>query len=400
MLLRTLYSNGKNNFKDDQFSACEWSAPTMVAPEEIKSRLDSFHLCGRVIKHIRFVGHSFYHTRDWIEEAAYNQLNGYSEEERQLLSSYGNIDSNMLFARAAQIDEPLVLEFEDNDRFEIDTPQAPEFRMSMNCLPRWIESSYGIPNIEAENLFAPCIGQMISSVNVKTYLTKVDPMFSNEFTEPPYEREVVSAIEIEMKDKSRLLISPYIDFCSVSYVDKDGVSLKLPFIELKEALVNWEDLHDDDSIGFHPESASLFVGKKGAEYAEQPYMSVGTSGENGHTLFIGVDDFTVLGWCISHFNGECFDEYGDYTINKGDWNNILKEAKALLDFDTFDELFDTTVAWNIRYRNGKNYMLCELNSSGVIYWENREQYKKQINDLTIWTALVLKEAEEIQIYGF
>ena len=208
MLLRTLYSNGKNNFKDDEFSACEWSAPTMVAPDEIKSRLDSFHLCGRVIKHIRFVGHSFYHTRDWIEEAAYSQLNGNSEEERQLLSSYGNIDSNMLFARAAQIDEPLVFEFEDNDRFEIDTPQAPEFRMSMNCLPRWIESSYGIPNIEAENLFAPCIGQMISSVNVKTYLTKVDPMFSNEFAEPPYEREVVSAIEIEMEDMSRLVISP------------------------------------------------------------------------------------------------------------------------------------------------------------------------------------------------
>ena len=49
MLEKTLFSDGKNNFEDNTFSAKVWSAPTMVSPEEIRKRLSSFKLEGRKI---------------------------------------------------------------------------------------------------------------------------------------------------------------------------------------------------------------------------------------------------------------------------------------------------------------------------------------------------------------
>ena len=53
MISNTIYSKGRDNFKDYTFSAREWSAPTMVSPKEIRERIDSFALCGRKIKRMR-----------------------------------------------------------------------------------------------------------------------------------------------------------------------------------------------------------------------------------------------------------------------------------------------------------------------------------------------------------
>ena len=55
---------------------------------------------------------------------------------------------------------PLLIEFEDGDVFEIDTPQTPEFRIGMNCIP-WgthihLQQSPGIEYI----LRIPMIGNM------------------------------------------------------------------------------------------------------------------------------------------------------------------------------------------------------------------------------------------------
>ena len=46
MISNTIFSKGRDSFKDYTFSAREWSAPTMVSPKEIRERIDSFALCG------------------------------------------------------------------------------------------------------------------------------------------------------------------------------------------------------------------------------------------------------------------------------------------------------------------------------------------------------------------
>ncbi|MDO4515069.1 MAG: hypothetical protein Q4B72_13685, partial [Lachnospiraceae bacterium] len=95
MISNTIFSKGKDEFKDYTFSAREWSAPTMVSPKEIREMIDSFALCGRRIKRMRLIGLSYLHTRDWIEEAAYQQVKHLPEEERQRRSTYPTIDPTM-----------------------------------------------------------------------------------------------------------------------------------------------------------------------------------------------------------------------------------------------------------------------------------------------------------------
>ena len=161
MISNTIYSKGRDNFKGYTFSAREWSAPTMVSPKEIRERIDSFALRGRKIKRMRLIGLSYFHTRDWVEEAAYRQVEHLPEEERQRKSNYSTIDPTMQFSRYAQIDEPFLIEFEDGDIFEVDTPQDPEFRMSMNCIPWWIKAGTNQPNVEADILFSTCVGRRL-----------------------------------------------------------------------------------------------------------------------------------------------------------------------------------------------------------------------------------------------
>ena len=102
MISETLISKGKNNFDDYVFSSLEWSAPTMVSPEEIRRRLNSFKLIGRKITRLRFIGLSYFHTRDWIEDSAYNALpDDMSEEERQFKSDYNNINPALELPRCS-----------------------------------------------------------------------------------------------------------------------------------------------------------------------------------------------------------------------------------------------------------------------------------------------------------
>ena len=261
MISNTIYSKGRDSFKDYTFSAREWSAPTMVSPEEIRERIDSFALCGRKIKRMRLIGLSYFHTRDWVEEAAYRQVEHLPEEERQRKSNYPTIDPTMQFSRYAQIDEPFLIEFEDGDIFEVDTPQDPEFRMSMNCIPWWIKAGTNQPNAEADVLFSPCVGQEIVSVEVNTRITDKDPMFFCAFDEPPYQRELVSNVTLRLGNGLGLQISPDIDYCEVACVDASNEWVKISFSELKDALFNWDDLHNDEITGFEAESHMLFFGR-------------------------------------------------------------------------------------------------------------------------------------------
>lgn len=396
MISNTIYSKGRDNFRAYTFSAREWSAPTMVSPKEIRERIDSFALCGRKIKRMRLIGLSYFHTRDWVEEAMYRQVEHLPEEERQLKSNYLTVDPTIQFSRYAQIDEPILIEFEDGDVFEIDTPQNPEFRMSMNCIPWWINAGTNQPNIEADILFSPCIGQKIASVEVNTYTTDKDPMFGDTFDEPPYQRELVSNVTLRLENGMGLQIRSDIDYCVVSCVDTDGEWAKICFSELKDALFNWEDLHNDEATGFEAESHMLFFGRKGAKHIEEPYMTLSSSGKDNSCLYISVTDFLMLDWCISLTIGSWFDEYGEYHFSHKEWYGLLDEANRLLFIENFDTLFDELIE-----RQGKgNCMMCKLNSRGAAFWKDRDRYRIQIKDIRGWSDLVLEPNDTMDIYGF
>lgn len=396
MISSTIYSNGKDNFKDYVFSSGEWSATIMVSPEEIRKRIDNFDLLGRKIARMRIIGLSYCHTRDRVEEAAYHQLNHLPEDERQLKSKYQAIDSDMQFNRYVAIDEPLLIGFEDGDVFEIDTPQEPEFRMSMNCIPWWIGADTSQLNIDADILFAPCIGQMIISIEVNTYMTDKDPMFQDAFDEQPYQRELVSNITFRLENGIGLRIGTCIDYCEVGCINTNNEDIKISFFELKQALSNWEDLHDDEATGFEAKSDMLFFGRKGAEHTDRPYMTLFSSSRDDSRLHIYILDFLIIAWCISLNIGSEFDEYDEYHFSCIEWFGILDEANRLLSVKQFDTLFDELID-----RQGKGGdIMYQLNTHGASFWKDREKYRTLVKDIYEWSELVLGQNDILEIYGF
>ena len=268
--------------------------------------------------------------------------------------------------------------------------------MSMNCIPWWIKAGTNQPNVEADILFSPCVGQEIVSVEVNTRITDKDPMLFCAFNEPPYQRELVSNVTLRLRNGLGLQISPDIDYCEVACVDVSNEWVKISFSELKDALFNWEDLHADEVTGFEAESHMLFFGRKGAAYTDTPYMTLSSSGKGDSCLHVYVEDFLILDWSISLAIGSWFDEYGEYHFSHKEWNDLIDEAWRILAADSFDELFDELID-----RQGKgNYMMWKLNSRGASFWKERDKYRTQIKDIREWSDLVLGPNDMMDIYGF
>ena len=237
MIKETTISNGNNEFKNNIFSESDWTAPIMVDPSQIKSTIDTLNLIGRKVTNIRAIGLCYNLMEESIEDAVYNCLNGIDEEERLIRSNWDNIDGSIKFDRVLEIDEPVLIEFEDGNIFEIDVPQVPEFRMGMNLIPWNIEAGTNSPNADACIILEPCLNQMITDIEVNTYKTTEDPMFSKPFDEEPYEREFVSEIVVWFENKMGLCISGFYDYGMAYCINNNYETLQMPFEKLKTALL-------------------------------------------------------------------------------------------------------------------------------------------------------------------
>jgi len=396
MMTKTYYTNGKNQF-NGVFSRKEWSAPYMVSYEEIRNRIDSFRLIGRTIKDIRAIGMSYIHRREDIEECAYNILEGVEEGERSHKSDYDNIDDDMLMNRRLELDEPLLIKFETDDVFEIVTEQAPEYRMSMNNIPWWIEAGINYPNVEASIMLANCIGQKIVDIAVKPKIIGQDEGIEYIGAEPGM--EIVSEIILWLSNGEGICISPWLDYCQVCCIKKDASLVKIKVKELKHALYNWEDIHDDESIGFSSHSSNFYFGEKGRDRVEVPYYSVMPEDEISK-LRVGEDDFTLFEWALAMINGQLVGIYDDIPeYDYYEWNRVLDEAEKIVSFNSFDELFDYLMTLKDK-STGECELLYYVNRYGADFWKNIDEYKKQLDDMRRWTKLVLPKGKKMIVAGF
>lgn len=239
MLEKTIWSNGKDLFENNIFDSREWSAPIMVSPNEIEERIRAMNLVGRQIESVRVMGLSFWHTEDWIEDSAYNSLpEEMPEEEKQRKSDYANISDDLILARFAHIDEPFLIKFTDGEVFEIDTPQTPEYRFSMNCIPWDIKTNTRTNNLDATILFAPFLNRKIIEVEITKEHVDKDPMFHHEFDESGTTREIVTRIVLWLDNDIGVCISGWIDYCDVACINRDDEALPITFGELKTGLHN------------------------------------------------------------------------------------------------------------------------------------------------------------------
>ena len=221
-------SNRKDDFTDNTFSDDEWSAPWLDSFDEIRERLLSFRLVGRKIKRLRIIGMAYNLDQDFIEEM-------------QDLQDEWDIDPSTEFERYVEIDEPMLMEFEDGDVFEFAAPRESVFCMSMNKIPWDIHAGTNPNNADAGIVFAPCIGKTVTSVELRTYSTDDIDVMNELIHHDADDDDLVSSVILWFEDGTGLRIYGYIDYTHVVFMNKNKKTDIITFGELKPAILNWED---------------------------------------------------------------------------------------------------------------------------------------------------------------
>lgn len=121
--------NKQDVFEDNEFNPEKWTAPVLTSPKVIRRQINKFALRGCKIKNIKIIGLDFLHTREAIECEAYDTLTDLPEDKRWSKATYFEIDDDTQLNRRAEINNPILIEFDDGDIFEIGIPLEHQFRI-------------------------------------------------------------------------------------------------------------------------------------------------------------------------------------------------------------------------------------------------------------------------------
>ena len=164
-----ILSKGNNEFTNNTYSYWEWSAPILQTYDEILSKVKELKLEGRTIKNIYCVGMAYNWTDDNIANCVYNAVDGMSNNQRQSLKNpRAFLPEGVYLLRWAEIDEPLLIEFEDGDVLAIDYSEGSSVRIDINTVPKNISFGTNRPTVNADKLFNDIIGKEIVALDITT----------------------------------------------------------------------------------------------------------------------------------------------------------------------------------------------------------------------------------------
>lgn len=231
-----------------------------------------------------------------------------------------------------------------------------------------------------EIMFSPCLWRKISRVQVHPG------------------KEGAGALTLWLEGGIGLTVFPWEDFCEACWIDEQRTPLKLKVRQLHRALYNWEDLHEDQVTGFSASTSTIFFNQKGQEQVGNPHVCFIPEGTDS-VMSIHEDDFTGLAWALSMVMGEQYDIYGeDLELSFHQWNQFLKEAEKILAYTSYRKLYKHLMT--LKKKGSREPVLkWYVDNCGQEYWENREAFRKQINDLKIWSEEILKPDGKMVVMG-
>lgn len=162
-----IHSNGKNQYKDNRFSFWEWSAPILQTPEEVMQKFHELRLQGRVVKDIIAVGMGYNWRENGIDDTVYNALDQLEPEEKaQIPNPDDFLPDGLKLGCFTELDEPLLIVFEDGDVLAISFDEGSCVRMDLNTVPVDIEPGINFKTFHAGRLFKEAIGKHIIAADV------------------------------------------------------------------------------------------------------------------------------------------------------------------------------------------------------------------------------------------
>ncbi len=210
--------NSFDCFTDNSFDPDEWSGTILIDFDDIKYALDSLNLVGRKIRGLKFIG----------GEYTYSLGDSGSEPE---------YDDTDILERCSSIDAPLIIFFEDGDQIEVFAPEESVFRLSMNRIPYDTEDEFQIHNMDADILYAPCKGCIVTDVEIGDYHSE-NIEFKDNYH--PVGNHLVKYITLRFNDGNGLKLYGGMNFFEIEYVNRDNSLNKIPYSQLKEAVI-YED---------------------------------------------------------------------------------------------------------------------------------------------------------------
>ena len=222
-----------------QFNFFNWQVPLIQDADLLEYFLSSLKLKGRVIKSIRAIGR------------CYNF--GYWEIEEQV-EDINKIPEDFNFKTCIEIDEPLVIEFADGDRLEIDFSEASSLKMGLNTLST--ETTYGTNsnNLDVNYVFSKCLNQEVTDYKV-TRSDKLTSDYTGSSGIPEPKCNFIEKIEFMIGDDLKITFKPFFDYGEVTLSDKNDNILYVKWKDIKDSL---KDVWDEDEKEVEKNEADYF----------------------------------------------------------------------------------------------------------------------------------------------
>lgn len=127
-----------------KYNYIKWDVEQIQDPNILLKKLKELNIKGKKIKAIRTIGYVF---------------------NFEMIS--GTFKDSEIFNRYIEIDTPLIIEFEDHSRFEIDYSEGSTLKIGLNSLPYNIYSEATSNNVDGNIIFSNCLGKTITGYAVE-----------------------------------------------------------------------------------------------------------------------------------------------------------------------------------------------------------------------------------------
>lgn len=196
-------------------------------------KLEDFDIKGKKIKDIRALGCCYNYAYDRIEDIAYNILNSEGNPEYEKLSEFKNIPSDIQYSRLIEVDEPVIITFDDGTQLEIEFSYPPdEVKISKNKIGKFDIFNTNYPNIDLNILFSNCLNETLEDIIVELTTD------STYFGIPIKKQDIyMKNIIFKLTNGLSIVFTIWADFGVVSVKQYEEYS-KIEFKDLKKGIIH------------------------------------------------------------------------------------------------------------------------------------------------------------------
>jgi len=230
--------NGNNVFLNNIYDPERWSAGLLQMPEEVVTFFKNTQIAGRKIQHIYTVGPAYNLSKEWIQNFAIAIASKHNEEnpENPIPPLIECIPADSVFSRFILLDQPLIIEFDSGDRFEILFSRCSEVRMSINKLPKELRAPNALPNVDCDILFSDIIDKRILRISVGRRKDVPEDWPEPHGEDWKEQDTLISYIMFETDGDAALVFEPYKETGRVYLIGRDKKIRAIHYGDLRPGL--------------------------------------------------------------------------------------------------------------------------------------------------------------------